>query len=37
MTDGSGEELMALVANHDVSAFEELFGRYERRLFARPC
>jgi RNA polymerase sigma-70 factor (ECF subfamily) len=28
------EELMGLVQKQDVSAFEELFGRYERRVFA---
>jgi RNA polymerase sigma-70 factor (ECF subfamily) len=28
------EELMGLVQNHDVSAFEELFRRYDRRVFA---
>ncbi len=34
MTDYSDEELMSFVANQDASAFEELFHRYERRLFA---
>ncbi len=28
------EELMGLVQQRDISAFEELFRRYERRLFA---
>lgn len=34
MTNHTDEELMGLVRNQDVSAFEELFGRYERRVFA---
>jgi len=34
MTDHTDEELMSLVANQDASAFEELFHRYRRRLFA---
>ncbi len=34
MTNYTDEELMGLVRNQDVSAFEELFGRYERRVFA---
>jgi RNA polymerase sigma-70 factor (ECF subfamily) len=33
MTNYTDEELMNFVGNHDVSAFEELFGRYERRIF----
>jgi RNA polymerase sigma-70 factor (ECF subfamily) len=37
MTDYSDEELMSFVSNQDVSAFEELFHRYERRLFAFFC
>jgi len=28
------EELMGLVQEHDISAFEELFRRYEQRVFA---
>jgi RNA polymerase sigma-70 factor (ECF subfamily) len=28
------EELMGLVQKHDISAFEELFRRYEQRIFA---
>jgi len=34
MTNYTDEELMSFVKNQDVSAFEELFGRYERRVFA---
>ena len=34
MTDYSDEELMSRVANQDASAFEELYHRYRRRLFA---
>ena len=34
MTNNTDEELMSFVRNQDVSAFEELFGRYERRVFA---
>ncbi len=34
MADCTDEELMSFVKNQDVSAFEELFGRYERRVFA---
>jgi RNA polymerase sigma-70 factor (ECF subfamily) len=34
MTNYTDEELMGFVRNQDVSAFEELFGRYERRVFA---
>lgn len=34
MTDYSDEELMSRVANQDASAFEELYHRYKRRLFA---
>jgi len=34
MTNYTDEELMGFVSNQDVSAFEELFGRYERRVFA---
>ncbi len=34
MTDYSDEELMSRVANQDGSAFEELYHRYKRRLFA---
>lgn len=33
MTDYTDEELMNFVGNQDVSAFEELFHRYERRIF----
>jgi RNA polymerase sigma-70 factor (ECF subfamily) len=33
MTNYTDEELMNCVGNHDVSAFEELFRRYERRIF----
>jgi RNA polymerase sigma-70 factor (ECF subfamily) len=33
MTNYTDEELMNFVGNHDVSAFEELFSRYERRIF----
>ena len=33
MTNYTDEELMNFVGNQDVSAFEELFGRYERRIF----
>ena len=34
MTNYTDEELMGFVRNQDVSAFEELFGRYKRRVFA---
>jgi RNA polymerase sigma-70 factor, ECF subfamily len=34
MTNYTDEELMGFVRNQDVAAFEELFGRYERRVFA---
>ena len=34
MTNYTDEELMSFVKDQDVSAFEELFGRYERRVFA---
>jgi RNA polymerase sigma-70 factor (ECF subfamily) len=34
MTDCSDEQLMTLVSNHDASAFENLFRRYEYRVFA---
>jgi len=34
MANYTDEELMSFVSNHDISAFEELFGRYERRVFA---
>ena len=37
MTNYTDEELMDLVKNHDISAFEELFGRYQRRIFAFFC
>jgi len=37
MTDYRDEELMSFVKNQDVSAFEELFHRYERRVFAFFC
>ncbi|MHC4557891.1 MAG: RNA polymerase sigma factor [Planctomycetota bacterium] len=37
MTNYTDEELMSLVKNQDVSAFEELFGRYERRVFSFFC
>ncbi|MGD8501793.1 MAG: sigma-70 family RNA polymerase sigma factor [Phycisphaerales bacterium] len=37
MTNHTDEELMSFVKNHDISAFEELFGRYERRIFAFFC
>lgn len=37
MTDYTDEELMSFVKNQDVSAFEELFGRYERRVFSFFC
>ena len=33
MTNYTDEELMNSVGNQDISAFEELFGRYERRVF----
>jgi len=33
MTNYTDEELMNFVGNQNVSAFEELFGRYERRIF----
>jgi len=33
MTDYTDEELMNFVGNQDIPAFEELFGRYERRVF----
>jgi len=34
MTDYTDEELITFVKNQDVSVFEELFGRYDRRVFA---
>jgi len=34
MAQYSDEELMTLVKEQDISAFEELLGRYERRVFA---
>lgn len=34
MTNFTDEELMNFVGNQDISAFEELFGRYERRVFS---
>lgn len=34
MTNYTDEELMNFVGNQDISAFEELFGRYERRVFS---
>jgi RNA polymerase sigma-70 factor (ECF subfamily) len=34
MEEYSDEELMSLAANNDIHAFEELFRRYNRRLFA---
>ena len=34
MTNYTDEELMSFVKSQDVSAFEELFERYERRVFA---
>jgi RNA polymerase sigma-70 factor (ECF subfamily) len=34
MTNYTDEELMNSVGNHDASAFEELFSRYERRIFS---
>ena len=37
MTDYTDEELMSFVKNQDVSAFEELFRRYELRVFAFLC
>ncbi|UCC97988.1 MAG: sigma-70 family RNA polymerase sigma factor [Phycisphaerales bacterium] len=37
MTNYTDEELMSFVRDQDVSAFEELFGRYERRVFAFFC
>jgi len=33
MTNYTDEELMDFVGNQNISAFEELFGRYERRVF----
>jgi len=33
MTDYSDEELMGMVGNDDVSAFEKLFHRHKRRVF----
>jgi len=33
MTDYSDEELMGMVGNDDVSAFERLFHRHKRRVF----
>jgi len=33
MANCTDEELMNLVGNHDIHAFEELFERYERRIF----
>jgi RNA polymerase sigma-70 factor (ECF subfamily) len=37
MKNCTDEELMSFVKNQDVSAFEELFQRYERRVFAFFC
>ena len=37
MTDYTDEELMSFVKNQGISAFEELFHRYERRVFAFFC
>jgi RNA polymerase sigma-70 factor (family 1) len=37
MTNYTDEELMNFVGNQDVSAFEELFSRYERRIFTFFC
>jgi len=37
MTDYTDEELMSFVKNQGISAFEELFRRYERRVFAFFC
>jgi len=34
MEEYSDEELMSLAADNDIRAFEELFRRYNRRLFA---
>lgn len=34
MAQYSDEELMILVKEQDITAFEELLGRYERRVFA---
>ena len=34
MTNYTDEELMSFVGNQDISAFEELFGRYERCVFS---
>lgn len=34
MNNYTDEELMNSVGNHDISAFEELFSRYERRIFS---
>lgn len=34
MEEYSDEELMSLAASNDIHAFEELFRRYNRRLFA---
>ncbi len=37
MINYTDEELMSFVKNQDISAFEELFGRYERRVFSFFC
>jgi RNA polymerase sigma-70 factor (ECF subfamily) len=37
MTNHTDEELMIFVKSHDVRAFEELFHRYERRIFTFFC
>jgi RNA polymerase sigma-70 factor (ECF subfamily) len=37
MRDYTDEELMSFVKKQDISAFEELFGRYERRVFSFFC
>ncbi len=34
MSNYTDEELMNFVGNQDISAFEELFSRYERRVFS---
>jgi len=37
MTDYTDEELMSFVKNQGIFAFEELFHRYDRRVFAFFC
>lgn len=37
MRDCTDEELMSLVKKQEISAFEELFGRYEHRVFSFFC